>query len=238
VTAGLKIRSAATKPAPPPTSEFCQHYFDEVSLAEPFELKMFDASTVTPVSTLCVDYDALLSDALSLTTVAVHAPTVLPFAHDPLIRSVCTFVPSTQSTDPVSFMSMLETILAKSTTIFLKGYEQYNQRNWDGYDAEPITPETLRYARRLLGVMPDAFFGLPDIAPSGDGSIGLEWVPDDGPLDRLFLDIGPGEEWIAYWKRRNGEFGRLPGTGFDPQTKRDLQKLFANLSLPDAALGW
>jgi len=52
----------------------------------------------------------------------------------------------------------------------LNGFEQYNHRNWDGYDAKPITPETLRYARHLLGVMPDTF-GPPDIAPSGDGSI-------------------------------------------------------------------
>jgi hypothetical protein len=50
-------------------------------------------------------------------------------------------------------------------------------------------------------------------------------VPDAGPLDKLFLDIGPGEEWRAYWKRRNGELGRLPGIGFDSETKQTLEKL-------------
>jgi hypothetical protein len=124
---------------------------------------------------------------------------------------------------------MLDSIFGKPTTDFFKGYEQYNQHNWDGYDAEPITPKTLSYARRLLRVMPDTF-GPPDIAPSGDGSIGLEWVPDNGSLQKLFLDIGPGEEWRAYWNRRNGEFGRLPGTGFDSKTKQTLQNLFADLS--------
>ncbi|HEY8007135.1 MAG TPA: hypothetical protein VIE66_10155 [Methylocella sp.] len=113
--------------------------------------------------------------------------------------------------------------------LILDSYEQLNHRNWDGYDAEPITPETLRYARRLLRVMPDTF-GPPDIAPSGDGSIGLEWVLDDGSLHKLFLDIGPSEEWHAYWNRRGGEFGRLPGTGFDSETEHVLQSLFADLS--------
>jgi hypothetical protein len=27
-------------------------------------------------------------------------------------------------------------------------------------------------------------------------------------LHKLFLDIGPGEKWRAYWKLRSGEFGR------------------------------
>jgi hypothetical protein len=120
----------------------------------------------------------------------------------------------------------------------LAGYEEYNHRNWDGYDAKPITPETLRYARRLLEAMPDTF-GPPDIAPSGDGSIGLEWVLDDGSLHKLFLDIGPGNEWRACWKRRNGEFGSLSGAGFDPDTRQILDGLFADLSgLAHVAIGW
>jgi hypothetical protein len=229
VTVGLEIRSAATKPVPP-TAEFCEHYFDEVVPAQPFDLKINDASTVMRVSNPCVDYHGLLYDIL--TTVAVCAPTVLSVAHDVLfsVRRVRMLVSSTQSTtDPASYTSMLDSIFGKPTTDFFKGYEQYNQRNWDGYDAEPITSKTLSYARRVLTVMPDTF-GPPDIAPSGDGFIGLEWVPDDGPLDRLFLDIGPGEEWSAYWKLRNGAFGRLHGTGFDSQTKQHLQNLFADLS--------
>src|ERR1700693_3253923 len=153
---------------------------------QPFDIKIIDASTV--VSNPCIDYHVL-------------APTFLPVALDLQFpaRRVRMLVSSTQSTtDPASYTSMLDSIFGKPTTDFFKGYEQYNQDNWDGYDAEPITPKTLSYARRLLRVMPDTF-GPPDIAPSGDGSIGLEWVPDNGPLQKLFLDIGPGEDWRAYW---------------------------------------
>jgi hypothetical protein len=113
----------------------------------------------------------------------------------------------------------------------LEGYERYQAANWDQFDAEPITPETLHYARRLMRIMPTSL-GAPDVAPAADGSITLEWVPDDmtHKLDKLFLDIGPGEEWRAYWKMRNGKFDRLLGDGFPDDTKLTLKNLFDNLS--------
>jgi hypothetical protein len=113
----------------------------------------------------------------------------------------------------------------------LKGYEQYQTANWDGHDAEPITAETLAYARKLMRVMPKSL-GAPDAAPAGDGSIALEWVPESSThkLDRLFLDIGPGEVWRAYWTLKTGEFDRVPHTGFSPETKVILKNLFDKLS--------
>ncbi len=113
----------------------------------------------------------------------------------------------------------------------LDGYEQYQTANWDRHDAEAITAQTLAYARRLMKVMPTKL-GPPDVAPTGDGSIALEWVPDDHThkLDKLFLDIGPGEVWRAYWTLRTGEFGRLPQVGFSDQTQTILNNLFNDLS--------
>lgn len=113
----------------------------------------------------------------------------------------------------------------------LEGYEQYQTADWDGHGAEAITAQTLAYARRLMRIMPTKL-GPPDVAPAGDGSIALEWVPEDTShkLDRLFLDIGPGEVWRAYWTLRTGEFGRLPQVGFSDETKTILNKLFNDLS--------
>ncbi|MGB5085202.1 MAG: hypothetical protein WBO09_11470 [Methylocystis silviterrae] len=131
---------------------------------------------------------------------------------------------------------MRDRAFAVSIAGLLDGYEQLDQENWDGYDAAPITTQTLRYARALVRAIPDTF-GLPDIAPSGDGSIGLEWVLDAGHLHKLFLDIGPGEVWRAYWSLRDGSFGRLPGKGFDFERSKVLTVLFANLSgLPNVAV--
>lgn len=79
----------------------------------------------------------------------------------------------------------------------LKGYEKYNVRNWDGYDAEPITPETLELAQRVFDMMDER----GDAAPGGDGSICMEWRDGD---DIICLDVGPGRKLHIY--------GRIAGT--------------------------
>lgn len=75
----------------------------------------------------------------------------------------------------------------------LKGYEDYNIVNWDGYGAEPITSETLVLAQRVFDMIDER----GDSAPGGDGSICLEWRMGD---DILCLDIGPGKRVSFYGK--------------------------------------
>jgi hypothetical protein len=112
----------------------------------------------------------------------------------------------------------------------LASYEQYASANWDAEGAEAITPTTLTYARRIMGLLPTNL-GQPDVAPAADGSIALEWVPKEHlKLDRLFLDIGPGEEWRAYWMLRDGAYGRLPGEGYSTDTRPALRELFNELN--------
>lgn len=111
----------------------------------------------------------------------------------------------------------------------LNGYEDFESPNWDGEGAEPISSITLAYARWLLKILPTNF-GQPDIAPSADGLIGLEWIFDRGPLHKLFMDIGPGESWRAYWKRRDGTFDRLSGASYSDLNSFELQRLFRKLS--------
>jgi hypothetical protein len=118
----------------------------------------------------------------------------------------------------------------------LQGYEHYGRAGWDGHDAEPITEATLKYARWFLGLFPETL-GPPDIAPSADGSIGLEWVPEDSLVQKLFLDIGPGQQWRAYWTTREGEFARRAALSFDPNTKAILKKLFEGLTRVDDVRG-
>jgi hypothetical protein len=113
----------------------------------------------------------------------------------------------------------------------LKGYEKYQTDNWDGHGAEAITAATLDYARKLMKVMPTSLGG-PDVAPAADGTIALEWVPDDHhTLSKLFLDIGPEEEWTAYWRLHNGHFDTVTHGGFHPSsTQAILKDLFGYLS--------
>jgi hypothetical protein len=111
----------------------------------------------------------------------------------------------------------------------IAGFGKYSVPNWDGYGAEPIEPKTTDSARSFIRILPDTF-GAADIAPGADGTIGLEWVLGEGPLRKLFIDIGPGPVWSAYWRRTSGDRGSLSRQNIDARTKAVLTKLFADLS--------
>jgi hypothetical protein len=110
----------------------------------------------------------------------------------------------------------------------LEGYDQYDRPNWDGFDAEPITPETLRHARALHASLP-VMFSDPHIAPGADGTIGFYWS-DNGAVRSLCIDVGPGAMWRAYWRLRDGRFDRRARSEMDATTPFALEFLFANLS--------
>jgi hypothetical protein len=110
----------------------------------------------------------------------------------------------------------------------LEGYEAYSVEDWDGYDALPITAETLAAARTVLKSLPKTF-GEPVCSPGADGSIVFEWLADDGPVRKLFIDIGPSKTWKAYWRLANGETGTIPRKRITIATIKELQKLFATL---------
>jgi hypothetical protein len=110
----------------------------------------------------------------------------------------------------------------------LEGYETYAVEDWDGYDARPITPDTLHAARSILKSLPKSF-GDPVCSPGADGSIVFEWLKDDGPLRKLFIDIGPGRTWKAYWRLASGKTGTIPRKRVTISTIPELQKLFETL---------
>jgi hypothetical protein len=72
--------------------------------------------------------------------------------------------------------------------------------------------------------------GTPDVAPGADGTIGLEWVFQDRPVRKLFIDIGPGNIWSGYWRRASGERRSLPRRPIDEDTGSYLVNLFDSLS--------
>jgi hypothetical protein len=233
VTVTAKIYSAATSPS---EAELAWRYLgDRAHIISPFDVTDYDTKLDIPLlaalvsqvhltQTMADFFKTVLRPKLEMNLFA-RPVTTLP--GDPaLYRFVLT---DDHATDPTPVVSVFGSLFGKPKVDDpLEGYEQYSQANWDGRNAEPITAQTLQYARRLLKVIPETL-GPPDIAPSGDGSIGLEWVPEGGRLHKLFLDIGPGPEWRAYWNR-NGECGRLAGTSLSADTRHRLQKLFNDLS--------
>jgi len=83
-------------------------------------------------------------------------------------------------------------------------FDEYNFRDWDGYDADPITPETVSAARALKRMFLSDVL-TPDIAPGADGTIGFEWrtgSPDR--TDRIFIEVGPGDRLNAREIKHDG----------------------------------
>ena len=111
----------------------------------------------------------------------------------------------------------------------LTGYDKYETPDWDGYGANPISSETRLAARNFLDCLPRSFQN-PDIAPGSDGTIALEWAFNDGPLRKLFIDIGPGALWRGYWRRASGDVGNLAPLKMDRDLRFSLARLARQLS--------
>jgi hypothetical protein len=118
-----------------------------------------------------------------------------------------------------------------------EGYESFEIPNWDGYDAHAVTKETVQAARRLLGLIPRDFPD-PDIAPGSDGGIGFEWVLENSSIRKLFVDIGPGATWSAYWRLASGAKGNSPRQPIDSETQKKVAAIFNQLGVIDASGRW
>jgi hypothetical protein len=116
-------------------------------------------------------------------------------------------------------------------------YKQYEKSDWDGYGAEPISPDTVSAARKLLRFIPSEI-ELPEIAPGSDGGIGFEWIWTKGPISKLFIDIGPGATWCAYWRTASDKKGSSPRRKIDHTTAVDVLKLFGELGLANVVQRW
>jgi hypothetical protein len=136
----------------------------------------------------------------------------------------------TVSTD-IDILALVNAFVDKSDRVVdpFDDYKLYDRRNWNGFDAEPVTAETLRSARRIYDMLPDDL-GEPHIAPGADGSIGFYWSADNGSFRSLCIDIGPGEKWRAYWQLKDNTFDSLSSRQITSSTRANLEFIFTALS--------
>lgn len=88
-------------------------------------------------------------------------------------------------------------------------FRKYQESNWDGYDAAPVSEaacaEAILFLRKLPSTIPS-----PDVIPNPDGDVSLEWYLDQR---LLFVATFSGTGVIAF----AGVFGRgskVHGTEF------------------------
>jgi hypothetical protein len=115
------------------------------------------------------------------------------------------------------------------------GYAVYERADWDGYGAEPISKETVRAARKILTLLPKHFPN-PDIAPGADGGVGFEWVFQNSSIRKIFIDVGPGKTWSAYWRLSSGEKGNVPRMSIDDTTPYKIDGMFSRLGVVDGSV--
>ena len=245
--AGLKILTQSTTPDPGTAwadeDEFAALRWSDIgavdeaisgylqgSFAVPtaFDYKPMTMAQIVETTGLLKKYRSIYEDLMA-PSILMNSLAATPFAiSDFKLPDPVTFV--REKTGATAKQRVLRLATPHHAPDLLASFEQYATANWDADGAEPITSATLAYARHILRLLPTTF-GEPDVAPAADGSIALEWVPEGHPkLDRLFLDIGPGEVWRAYWMLCDGTYGRLPGQGYSADIRPTLRKLFDDIN--------
>lgn len=83
-----------------------------------------------------------------------------------------------------------------------------NLSDWDGDGAVPISDDSLKSAKDFVFGILKAGYDLPDIAPSADGSIGMEWWNGEACV---FADVGPKRTTRIYYNpSNNGKYSEEP----------------------------
>lgn len=74
-------------------------------------------------------------------------------------------------------------------------YKECSDRNWDGYDAEPITEKALNHGNFLLrdifGSVDLKYLEHLEVAPCNYGNIGFDWFKDHDNQ----VSVDPKHEW-------------------------------------------
>jgi hypothetical protein len=70
-----------------------------------------------------------------------------------------------------------------------------SEDNWDGYEANPVSPIAMWRAEEFIRALP-AGFPMPEAAVEPDGSISLDWI---APNRRVVLSIGESNRLAFAW---------------------------------------
>lgn len=89
------------------------------------------------------------------------------------------------------------------------------KKDWDGYGALPVTPDSCAHAQRFLAVTPQGMTA-PEITPTSNGTITFEWESSEGDA---MLEIGR-TRYSGHIQPKYGQTFYLQGglaTGVDQQ---------------------
>lgn len=119
----------------------------------------------------------------------------------------------------------------------LAEFVAYDMEDWDCEGAEPITKATRELASGVLSAIPVSF-PPPDVAPSADGSICMEWNVGNA---KVWVDVGPGKKVLTYYNSGAGQreartfLGEVKELSRNSGLCRNLQQSLAALFRPGPA---
>ena len=99
-------------------------------------------------------------------------------------------------------------------------FAECNAPNWDGYNGEPISLETLKNAYMFMELLPDWAIA-PSIISEPDGCIGFEW--DGGSEGWIIVSVSPRQIFYSTPERA---WRRQPLDGIPPEILNILDKHF------------
>lgn len=86
-------------------------------------------------------------------------------------------------------------------------YSECSEPDWDGYDAAPLSEDSVLHARRFINLIP-VWTPQPDLVPSPDGWFSFEWRS----FPNRILSVTPGNGVVIYAAAlgsQNVHYGRV-----------------------------
>ena len=73
-----------------------------------------------------------------------------------------------------------------------KLFEEFREQNWDGYGANPVSEESIKWADKIVNSLP-AWMPYPEINCDPDGEVTLDWE------DYLSVSVGADGRMVIVW---------------------------------------
>ena len=90
-------------------------------------------------------------------------------------------------------------------------YLECNCRNWDGYDADPVTEENINIAKDLAMAVIEAGLPMPEFGADPDGEVMLDWYGPNRP-NRSVISMSIGPSGQIAWASALPDGSRVRGS--------------------------
>ena len=107
-------------------------------------------------------------------------------------------------------------------------YSRCRDRDWDGYDADPITEEHIISALKLVKVVIDAGLPMPEFGAEPDGVVVLDWYGANRSVISISVDLSGQLDWASVLPDGNRFSGTRTFEGrLDDDIKQAIEKIIA-----------